>query len=226
MREKMRSKILIILIVLVLITLNGCKSSLSNVIEDNSCLPPCWKGIVPGETNRQEALSIITKLPDVNQSNIKTGSIITNNDSISWNFPPRTGDKYGYIFIDNDLVFGLGFVPDKNALPLDAAIKYLGDPESIIAIYNQAEVPYLVVYFMWQSKGIVLASHVESFHYGDLFDVNPKTQISSFWYFQPELFEKMMTSFYVANLDSTILSLNTHPWTGYEDITSIIVEQR
>jgi len=222
----MLRKTFFVLIIWVSLMVTACKPVTSSVIQDSSCSPPCWKEVVPGQTTRQEVLSILNALPEVDQSTIRPMSVVNGNDSYYWDFIPRTGDRWARVFINQDIVFAVNFFPDKKGLPLGTAIQYLGEPENILAIYNRAEIPFLAIYTIWQSKGIVLSSSIESYHRGERAEVNSETQVGAFWYFEPELFSELMVSMYIADINPDVLNQGIQPWMGYGEITQIIIDRR
>lgn len=65
------------------------------LIGDEDCPPPCWMGIIPGETSYDEAISIVEKLPFVNDK----GYVRVSEDyqHISWS----NGDGYSTFQIRN-----------------------------------------------------------------------------------------------------------------------------
>jgi hypothetical protein len=222
----MSKKIYFILTILIPVLLISCKPVISGVIQDTSCSPPCWKGITPGQTTRQETLSILNALPEVDQSTIRPMSVVNVNDSYYWDFIPHTGDIWARVFIDQDIVFAVNFFPDKKGLPLGTAIQYLGEPEKILVIWVNGDKSFVTIYSIYQSKGVVLASLIMPYHRDELAEVNSETLVDGFWYFEPGLFTELMTSNYVVNLNPEVLSQRIRPWPGYGDITQLIVEQR
>ena len=215
-----------VLIYLISFLLIGCKPIISGVIHDTTCSPPCWKSIIPGKTSREEAGNILKNSSEVKQNSIRTWSMVAADDSIGWEFLPRTGDRFGDILINNDIVFGFSFYPDKNGLSLKTAISYFGEPENIVAINNNSEIPYLSIYLGYPSKGIVLWSSVTPYHMGEAVKISSDTIIEGFWYFETNLYIQLMTSMYIANIDPKILSQSTYPWPGYGDITKFIVKNK
>lgn len=221
----MHKKTTITMIFLTSFILLGCKSIKANVIIDDSCPPPCWKEIEPGKTTKQEAVSILTKLAEVKQSSINTWSIVNSNDSVQWKFLPRTGAKYGNIFIDNNIVFGLRFSPD-NTLALEEAIKHLGSPESILTLYHHEEIPFVSIFVAYPTKGIVLSLSINPYHIGEPVNITSDMNVEVVWYFNPDLYAKLMESNYIAGVDSNILIKGSRPWPGYGNITEFILEEK
>lgn len=222
--KKVIIKPYIILLLIILLVIAGCKPTIPSVIMNTSCLPPCWNGIEPGHTTQEEALSILKSLKEVKQNSIKIWSIVKENDCIRWMFVSGSGEKYGDMFINNDLVFGFGFSPENNGLTLETAIKYLGEPDSIIAIYHQQEIRYISVFINYKSKGVVLWTSINPYDSTKQAMITNDMHVEGFWYIEPDLYTKLMSSNYIAGINPAILENNTHPWQGYGDITPILVE--
>jgi hypothetical protein len=214
----------ITMLLLTSIILIGCQPIVSGVIQDTACFPPCWKGITPGKTTREEALAVIQSLPDVKIDSVKPWSMVTGNDSIQWDFVPQTGDRFGDVFFRNDIVIGFSFVPDKNGLKLNQAIKYLGEPESILAMYHKQEIRYISIFISYKSKGVVLLLSINPYNPNKIATLLTDTYVEAFWYIVPDFYSELMTSNYIGGIAPNILSEDTHPWTGYGDISQIIVE--
>lgn len=220
----MKTRLFSILLTLLILVITGCKPSISEVIQDTMCIPPCWKSIVPGQTSQQEATSILNKLSDVDNRTLRIMSVAKPNDSIYLNFIPKTGDIGARLFFKNDTVLAINFVP-KN-LSLGTTIEYLGEPESILAIHHQDERSYVSVFLDYQSKGIVLLLELIPYQSGEKVILSPDTEVQGFWYFDPNSYHELMTSPYIAGLYPNFLEQNTHQWVGYGDISAIIVEHQ
>lgn len=217
---------LIIHILLILLLLMGCIPIRSSVIEDTICSSPCWKGIIPGKTNRREVISILNNLSEVESSSIRTMSVVFRDDSIYWDFKPKTGDLWARIFFKDDIVLAINFFPDKNGLPLDIAMEYLGEPENILAFYHHEEKPFINVFVGYPSKGVVLWMSINPYTIDTQANITGDIKVEGFWYFEPDMYIELMNSNYIAGVDSDILIEGLHPWTGYGDISEIVVDQQ
>jgi hypothetical protein len=84
-----------------------------------ACKPPCWQNITPGQTTRDEAVTILENTP---------GIVITYNNKkrgVTWNF--GTKKEEGNIFLSEDgIVSGIwiGSISDKKLLLKTIIVSY------------------------------------------------------------------------------------------------------
>jgi hypothetical protein len=208
----------------IILILNGCNPISSNALENSICAPPCWNGIQPGKTTREEAKTILENSSDVMNNSIKTWSLVKENDSVKWEFAPRTGNRFGNLIINNDVVTGINFIPINNRLSLNRAINLFGDPETILVLLHLQEIRNISIFIGYPSKGIVLWISIKPYNEGDEIVLSENSTISGVWYVDLNFYDELLVSSYITGIPLDILINDTHKWTGYGDISSIIIK--
>ena len=56
-------------------------------LSGNSCSPPCWEGIMPGQTTLKDAVDLLQNNPLIGQLTIYADENRPNSGEISWNWP-------------------------------------------------------------------------------------------------------------------------------------------
>jgi hypothetical protein len=127
-----------------------------SLIGSAPCAPPCWHGVVPGETGKQEAVTIVGALPFVSRSSLtvspspweqSTEVIKARYKGVMLN---RTGL---YANVKNDHVTWL-VVDMPRRIRLSRALQLFGEPER----YNVVQNPDQSLYygFFFPDKGLYL----------------------------------------------------------------------
>ncbi len=211
------------LLFFILILLNGCRTNNSNILNDTDCSPPCWNGIEPGKTNRQQALSILNNKSSIDQDSIETWSLFEINDSIKWDFKPSSGNRFGNLYFIKDTVVGSNFIPIKSKLLLGTVINYLGNPDNILVIKHTQEKNYLSIFLGYPSKGTVILISINSYKEGDKAFLSENSVVDGIWYVEPELYNELISKL-ITGIPTDIVENNTHQWIGYGDVSPMIVK--
>lgn len=200
--------------------LNDDQSFLSEMV----CEPPCWQGITPGVTTKEEALLILKGLPGIGPNSISThGEPWWIFDDILY-FEHSSRDWDGEVYILNSKVVIIDFYGDLG-INFSEAIDQIGKPEFVINIPTHGGVPghptavYSITAFE-PNRGIGY-----TFNTGDLpkrnrSELSPDTPITLVSYFDPdrydELLEGEMFSMGFLGKEETLKYLQ--PWSGYGSI--------
>ncbi len=129
--------------------LAGCKAEPAPLdpylVGTENCSPPCWNGILPGQTNQDTAVRMMLQVNDENG-----GHLSVNNFGISWQ-EKVTKRVYGIDFED-DLVKIIRF--QMNRASLEQVIGLFGEPEYWISGAGKGE-RYILIYY--PDKGLAFA---------------------------------------------------------------------
>ena len=167
------------------------QSPASPILENLTCTPPCWNGIVPGQTLKQDTLDLLNGIKtEKDEIAIKeigdAESVITLYLHISGKMISDVQQRINFMVV-NDLVQEIYFEGELST-DLDQAIDTLGEPEGVINL------PYPVeLLLLYPSKGIILFP--EPFSNNSLVDrdtLKPESTILKMIFFDP------------ANWDATI----------------------
>lgn len=201
--------------------LASCSSKPSTIITDTSCLPPCWQGITPGLSTVQEVLSILPNVPGVDPKSIVDASTVIYDTSIYCLFERNARDIGGRIYFKNNVVAAIDIAPKDKALTFRDAVDKLGSPENVLAVYSKGEREWLSIFIIYQSKGFALLDNIVPFHKGEHAEIKASRPVVAVYYFDPVLFDELMTNSIIANWESNIIQKGMQPWTGFGEITYI-----
>jgi hypothetical protein len=200
-------------------SLASCKPKPSTVLHDTSCEPPCWHNIIPGESTKNDVNSLIPEIPEIDLSSISEVSIKSygTSDQIKWGFDSKAGDFGGIIYFTDEVVSTIGIDPKKGALTLEGAIEKLGEPEYTFAYKERGEIDRMVIFLLNPTKGYVLLYNSGRFRRGSA-SIQPTHPIEHVVYFDPMMFNQLITSGPIMSQDLTTLQQNMRPWRGYGEI--------
>lgn len=99
----------------------------SIVLTDEQCRPPCWNGIVPGTTSRQEAYSILEATRGVNFGTIFDETRTEHVAQFSWFFTAPIPDSTGRLFFMGEKVAAI-LIGTYGAADLTEVLDMLGTP--------------------------------------------------------------------------------------------------
>lgn len=134
-------------------------SEQTSSITRNSCSPPCWLGIDPGKTTRDEATKLLASIPDVNESSIENTSTVEPNDSVKWSWNSEAADFSGRIFSQGDLSTLITIAPKEKMLQFKDVIYKLGEPERILIFRTKGEQAIISIYILYPTKGYGLLNY-------------------------------------------------------------------
>ncbi|HEX2914517.1 MAG TPA: hypothetical protein VH186_27195 [Chloroflexia bacterium] len=105
------------------------------------CKPPCWEGLIPGQTTGEEALNILKQNPLVAVAEISYPGPTTGGNYVGWNWVTAPKNRYGSVGDGGDAVFrGSAHVIDlirpkyTITFKLSQVIAKYGEPSHVIAI--------------------------------------------------------------------------------------------
>ena len=207
------------LIVMMVGSLASCKPKPSIVLLDTSCEPPCWHDITPGMSTKKDVIAILPKIPEVAPNSVEDTAITTGgiHDHIKWRFDSGSGDFGGTTFFKDGAVSTIEIRPKKGALMLDDAIRKLGEPELTFAYLERGEIDRMIIYLLYPTKGYALTYDIGYSRDGSA-AVEPTHPIEHVYFFDPKLFDELVTIGPLGYQDPATLKQNMRPWKGYGDI--------
>ncbi len=143
-------------LLLLLLLLAGCGCSGERVVLQDllksDCSPPCWRKVVPGETDRRQLLDLLAEPPDT-----ETGLPV-----LEWGERCVNG---GYslsqvkIFVDsNDVVESVRLVEPAAQYTFHDAVDELGSPALVLMTPCGPETDLGFLYLVYPERGIAVGS--------------------------------------------------------------------
>lgn len=215
---RMNKKLSIVSLILLLFNTSACKPLPSAVFRDESCFPPCWNQIMPGQTYFKDINAKLRLTQDIDSTSIKSITILRSNDGISFNFLPTVREHGGRIFSQNGIVQAILFWPKANEFLLSDGLEIWGSPDRYLSIYySKAETPYLVTIIVFIDKGTILESR-KAMSTKDTPRFEKNLPIDDFWYINPDLINSLLEDGPIAHIDNQDLLDSIRPWSGFEEI--------
>lgn len=210
----MKKIIKIYFLVLSVSILAACSLLPSAIFEKEGCSPPCWNGIIPGQTSLQEINAKLISIPVVDAKSIKAMFMLKPDDSIDFHFLPGVREIGGRVYSQDGVVQAISFLPKSNTLSLAESLQEWGTPDQYISIYySKAEIPYLVTNIIYTKQGIILNSG------GDMrpeevpiFENSYPIQV--IYYVNPDLIPFLLKNGSLNALTDQDMKDGLKPWTG------------
>ena len=153
------------------------------------CELPCWYGIVPGRTSIDQAVNILHTITFIESDSIKRVNVGGSTD-VSWRF---TANAFGHVIFKDDTLIKMSIAP--TGLLLGDVIEQIGEPDTISAGYEPAEIVSYSLTLYYPHKGIVVRVLDEV--KGDLTEPQRITQdlnVSEIQLFVPTTIEDFLTT--------------------------------
>ncbi len=101
----------------------------SSIFTGQPCAPPCWYGIVAGETGYDALLKLLHQNPHVVQSTIKHDDSPESWGDVSWRYP-TSADHGGIAFLRDEIVQVLE-LDSESQFTMGDAVRRFGQPTKI-----------------------------------------------------------------------------------------------
>lgn len=203
--------------VIALMILVSCSGKPSLVLDDDTCIAPCWSNISPGETNKDDALNIVKQTEGIQQESIKEQQTFLpmNEDMVYWKFQ-GVKELNGDFSTHNDIVVMISF-NFKEEIAIRDFFKKNGEPDYVYLFLSKGPGAYLTVKFIYQEEGICLSHQPSLFPFQDPreYRVRDTTLIGELFYIDPSIENGQTKIGCLRGLDANQYSKNLQKWSGY-----------
>lgn len=183
------------------------------------CEPPCWQGIVPGQSTTKDVERILGALPFIKAGTVKRQSIPGPSGTyFSWG-TKGVISQWGAIWLENDRVTKIRTTPGFQ-LTLGEAVERLGPPTFVYPNrVTAADARYYVVVAYYPQRGFSLHSVQLDYALGPgaTYTVEPGFNIEWALYFAPTGLDDIIDTLespYDPEMAASILK-RTYPWYGF-----------
>jgi len=184
----MKLKYRILLILCVLFITPSCTSKSSTIFDHSVCKAPCWGGVTPGITYKDDGVGAISEVPKINRISLD----ILNNDIgeglIVWQFHYSVPEKYGKAYFENDEIYLINLELERK-IPISRFIEEFGDPNAIIPYSCWAETKWEHIVLLYTDMGLALTSF-DPWIWPDrsFAKIRPNFTIEEVFYYEPSSF--------------------------------------
>lgn len=182
---------------------------------DQSCLPPCWQGLLPTESTDQDAMQLLENATFVDPGSIQ---YFMSEDSdirvITWEDPLSEShytQRGGRLMFDKDGVLLFVEVEIRYQLALQDVVDNLGEPVLYTVVPFGPESTCEGVRLLWPQNGF----SVELFPQPSKVDIHPATLINRIAYFA---IGSDATNYLIARGSSAAYADLYQPWEGFEKL--------
>jgi hypothetical protein len=201
------------LVLFTMTLLASCSRTPSSVLDDLTCDVPCWKGIVVGETSKDEAIEILKQIPEIQKETLQLGST----DVIGWNYKGvRESDGALYFGESKVISFLTSFDPRTS---LKEFINVFGEPSFVYVIspHGFDYPPMLVVTFVYPEIGVCLYHQpsILSTQAPKNYTISRRAKISRMYIVDPSLPNGQLEEGCLRGLDEDTYNKYVREWTGY-----------
>ncbi len=221
--KKITSKLFLMIM---LFMMSGCTPAVSPVIANTTCEAPCWRNIRPGFTTKEELISILNIIPEVDSEDILIHSegykIFDSIVSIQ-----LTEDIEIDIYVINNVVADIIF-SGKNLATFEQAVEKYGEPVYILNISAMAEgflfgdALHGYIMALLPKKGIVYGYDTYYVPKSTRENIAPETELSWIYFFDNARYEELLDAGMFSMSTPAELARNSmRPWMGYGSLEEL-----
>ena len=214
---KIYKLLLYMLVNLMLITsLSGCKAKTSVLFQDTTCKYPCWQSIRPGSSSSQEAIQFLSESPFVDSPpTIVPQNIVGAYSYTGLKFKTGYFEDGGWIAFYNDKVVYIEF-DINNHIKISDLIAYYGKPKFSSIISGEADTRWLQVSWIYPDQGVILIHYEPSWKSnGGQVNVTPDLPVYEVYYFNPDSFDSLADSRIFQMVNKEIVLKSIQPWVNF-----------
>jgi len=203
-----------VFLLIVSLFLIGCavRDEQATLLETN-CALPCWNGIVPGETSKEDVLKILATLENVDKKSIREvefGGAYAERLMFNMNTGVLFRPQYVTLSFKENRVGSIGFWGDLN-LTLGQMVELTGQPEWVDRWWDRVGYEFELLN---PKQGVTFGMIVEEGQ-----EITEKDRITGVELFSPDEFQLLVDSHMIAPRGSFVeLMRKVTPWTGYGNI--------
>jgi hypothetical protein len=120
----------------------------------STCEPPCWQGIVPGETTHTQVITMLPTLPFV-----KVDTIQYTQKLAAAHLNAYAGVSGLRVHFDEDQSVKVITLHIRSKFTFAEVIEYYGVPEKVLALEQRRATVYLSYFLIYPENGLVVLSN-------------------------------------------------------------------
>lgn len=208
-----------------LMPLVACRPTPVPILSNPSCEPPCWKNIWPGKTTKEETVSRLQELPEVDPTTITLNGKPWNifEDAIYFYF--KESKIEGHVYISNGKVSLLQIFREGNReldVTFGEAVNELGEPEYIINVPVSGGLPLApstsyIVTALQPGRGFEFDYDTRYLPKAQKAELKPENKLRVIGFFDPAFFDQLLDAgfFSLGYLNASETRKYMIPWDGY-----------
>jgi len=213
------NKLYILILPILLIGLTACTGKTSVVLQDTSCSAPCWHNIEAGKTNIDQAIILLSQVPELEPGSIRRGKNYQMLDErVTAHFQNNKESWLEIIFVDEKAA-AMYFIFDED-ISLSDAIKKYGEPKSVFTYALKGDpLVYLTAQFYYPDQGVCLFHQNGSIilQIPETYRVMSSTSITEIYYVDPAVANGQIEYGCFTGGNENDLNLRKQDWKGYSN---------
>jgi hypothetical protein len=212
-----RKPLLIVTIALLGLFVTACTPrGVPDALATSACKPPCWQGIIPGETSGSEVLAMLPTLPFVKANTIQdwhkqAAAQLDRNSGASGVYIHNYEQKVKVIIINI-----------RSKFTFAEAIEYYGEPEKVLAIEQRRNTVYLSYFLIYPEIGLAVLSNTGPIRPEKAQSaIRPDDVVDFVNFFNPIYFEQVFSDFSIARIDPDLFKSGLQDWQGFGEVEPI-----
>jgi hypothetical protein len=191
----------------------------SVILTSTECNPPCWYGIIPGQSTSSEVYATLDQLDSVDKNSIRDAyDPRGKHTEIFWFFQRPIEDNAGSIYLDNDQAIATNILT-INSLKLADLFEKIGQPETYWAEIRQGENrEFLEVYLLYPTKGCVATVIVDIEGSANQVEIHETAPVFRVTYFAPEMYQELLETQILIDKPVNARTGSLQAWSGFGTI--------
>lgn len=198
---KKNTSFLMLFIIFLQLFVSGCSKTDSDLVGNEKCSPPCWMGIQPGKTTKDDAVKLLKEIEADGGGRLT----ILDTGIIKW---LNNSKKNYYLYTDSDLIVKVEINFRTKSMDLDEVISLFGEPSNL-HLGKIRDGGYFISVF-YPEKGLVFVAGGDK----SLYEIYPSMPIALVYFLQPSDIVTIVPSLFGKDIVSETLA-NIQEWNGY-----------
>ena len=212
----MKIKYRVLLILCVFFIAPSCTSKSSTIFDQSVCNAPCWGGVTPGITNKDDGVGSISEVPYITRGSLDILDTENGEGLIVWQFNLSVPEKNGIAYFENGEIYLIN-LELKRKIPVSRFIEEFGVPNVIIPYSCWAETKWEHIVLLYTDIGLALTSFDPWIRPGRSFtEIKHNFKVEEVFYYEPSSFFDPGVFFRVSDAPlPEEIQENLQEWRGY-----------
>jgi len=201
-----------------LLTLVGSVTREPSVVAPEvSCAPPCWNGIIPGESTYDDVVSAMSRVEGIDPETMTEGFVRDQAEYVSWSFAYPVPDSNGRIFFLDGKVAAI-LIGTYGSVELEEVLAWLGPPSRWWThCTTELDITWRQTVLLWPEQGhAVVIDRDPPCLSGEWTPVATNDRVAQVIYFEPTTLRDVLQTHSLFGPDSERAIDEAQPWSPAE----------
>ncbi len=216
---KANNKLHKIILLILILSLTACTGKPSAVLQDTTCKAPCWHNIEVGKTKIDQAINLLSQVPEVDPRSIKRGkNYQTLDERVTARFQNSKESWLEIIFLEEKAI-AMYFIYEE-AISLSDAITKFGEPKFVFTYALKGDpTVYLTAQFLYPDQGVCLFHHNRGLilQIPETYRITSATNITEIYYVDPAITNGQIDYGCFTGINENDLNSRKQDWKGFSN---------